>query len=380
MRTSTWSAILLATCLTQAALAAGKDVTLKASDGVALRASYFSPGKPGPGVVLLHMCNSQRTAWTVLAERLAARGFHVIALDYRGYGESEGKRFDTMPFAELRKIAAEKWPTDIDLAFEHLAAQPGVDRERIGAAGGSCGVNEAVQLARRHREVKTVVMLSGNTDRAGEEFLIRTPWMPVLASAAHDDGRAVETTRWVMGFSSNPMNQFREYDQGGHGTDMFKAHPELVSDIVAWFERHLITQPVRAASGPARPGPSAQLAEKLRAPGAAARLLAEVRSARKSGAPAALPPAGVINAYGYEHLQAGRAAEAIELLTVNVEAFPDSANAYDSLSDAYLAAKDTAKAREYAQKALDALPRDTRAGDGLKEEIRKSARQKLGAR
>ena len=59
--------------------------------------------------------------------------------------------------------------------------------------------------------------------------------------------------------------------------------------------------------------------------------------------------------------------------------FPDSANVYDSLSDAYLEAGEQALAREYAQKAIDALARDTTSPDALKNQIRQSAMQKLTA-
>ena len=69
---------------------AGKDVELKADDGTLLKATYHSPGKPGPAVLLLHMCNSQRKAWDGLAPLLVAKGIHVLTLDYRGYGESGG--------------------------------------------------------------------------------------------------------------------------------------------------------------------------------------------------------------------------------------------------------------------------------------------------
>ncbi len=54
---------------------------------------------------------------------------------------------------------------DIDAAYAWLTSQKGVDKTRIGAAGASCGVNPSVQLARRHPEVRTVVLLSGGIRR-----------------------------------------------------------------------------------------------------------------------------------------------------------------------------------------------------------------------
>ncbi|HUI79836.1 MAG TPA: hypothetical protein VLY24_18045 [Bryobacteraceae bacterium] len=55
-----------------------KDVDLKAQDGTILKASYFSPGRPGPAILLLHQCNMDRHAWDGLAQDLASAGFHVL--------------------------------------------------------------------------------------------------------------------------------------------------------------------------------------------------------------------------------------------------------------------------------------------------------------
>ena len=147
-------AVFLIWALAQPVLGAvsGRHVTIDAPDEVKLAATYWSPGKPGPGVVLLHMCNSSREAWYGLGPKLAARGLHAVALDYRGYGSSGGERRRD-DFREQQRIVDEKWPGDVDAALAFLSAQPGVDRQRIGAAGGSCGVNQSVKLARRHPEV-----------------------------------------------------------------------------------------------------------------------------------------------------------------------------------------------------------------------------------
>lgn len=54
------------------------ELDLQAPDGTTLKATYFAAERPGPGVVLLHMCNSQRKAWDGLGTMLAARGIHAI--------------------------------------------------------------------------------------------------------------------------------------------------------------------------------------------------------------------------------------------------------------------------------------------------------------
>jgi dienelactone hydrolase len=352
-------------------------VDLKAADGTRLKATYFAAARPGPGVVLLHMCNSQRKAWTGLGEQLARQGLHAIALDYRGYGESGGTPFGELPPAERQRIAQQHWPGDIDAAFDFLVSQPGVDRTRVGAAGGSCGVDNAIQLARRHPEIKTLVLLAGGTNAAGEQFLAQSPWMPIFASAAHDDGRIVDVLRWLIGFSSGRANHLQEYRNGGHGTDMFAVHNDLEPAIVAWFDRHLVKEPVRATAGAPQPGPSARISQALRAPGGGARTRTELVAARKAKKPFPLAPEGAINAIGYELLRGGRVPDAIGVFELNVDAYPGSANTLDSLSDAYLAAGDKVKALDFARKALAALPADENAPAEFKQQIRESAEGKI---
>jgi dienelactone hydrolase len=377
MRPATRIATLLVSLAASTALAGGKDVDLQAADGTRLRATYYAAAKPGPGIVLLHMCNSDRRAWASLGPRLAAAGLHALALDYRGFGESGGPRFADIPDAERAALVA-KWGDDVDRALAHLVAQPGVDRARIGVAGGSCGVNQSLQLARRHPDkVKTAVLLAGGTNRDGEEHLARAAWMPVLAVGSRDDGGIVDVMTWLLGFSSNPANQLKVYEKGGHGTELFAVHADLEPAIVSWFTRHLLTSPVKPAEQAGPPGPSAARSAELRSPGGGARLLAQLRAARKAGRPFPLPPEGAVNAVGYELMQAGRAKDAIGVLELNVELHPDSANVYDSLADAHVAANDRPRAVEYAKKAIDALARDKDTPEEFKQRIRASAEAKL---
>lgn len=65
-----------------------RHVDIVAPDGVLLRASYFSPGKAGPAVLLFHQCSMDRHAWDGLAIDLVTAGFHVLTYDQRGFGAS----------------------------------------------------------------------------------------------------------------------------------------------------------------------------------------------------------------------------------------------------------------------------------------------------
>src|SRR5580698_10144485 len=171
-------------------------VELTAPDRIILKATYFGAAQPGPGILLLHKCNRQRRVWDDLAAQLAAAGLNVLTVDFRGYGES-------------------------------------------------CGVNQAVQLARRHAEVKSLVLLSESTDRAGRKFLHNSPNLPLFLAAADDDPDpgVVEMMHWLYDVSPDLANKFVHYSVGGHGVEMFAAHKELPGMIVEWYNATLRNSP-----------------------------------------------------------------------------------------------------------------------------------------
>lgn len=360
-------------------LPAPRVVDLKAPDGTTLKATYFAVAKPGPGVLLLHQCNQQRKNWDDLAARLAGTGINVLTLDYRGYGESGGTPYKDLPQDEFAKIVAEKWPGDVDTAFSYLASRPGVTRGIVGVGGASCGVNQSIQLARRHPEVKSLVLLSGNTDRDGRGFLRKSQKLPMMLSAADDDGAAVEVMQWLYGLSTNPGSKFVHYTSGGHGTEMFAAHKELPGTIVEWYVQTLVKTPgsapaVSGASGKTRaPG----ILEEIDSAGGASTAAQKLSEARRRDPKASLFSEAMVNLLGYEHLQSGDNKGAVEILKLNAVAYPNSPNVYDSLSDAYLADGQNDLARKNAKKALELLKSDTTDPEAQRKAIQESAETKL---
>lgn len=66
------------------------DVEISSFDGHKLAATYYSPGKPGPAVVLFRNCDQNRGSMQGFARQLAERGAHVVVYDYRG-GAAAGR-------------------------------------------------------------------------------------------------------------------------------------------------------------------------------------------------------------------------------------------------------------------------------------------------
>ena len=353
-------------------------VDLTAPDGTSLKGTYFAAGKPGPGVLLLHQCNRQRKVWDDLAARLAAAGFHVMTLDLRGYGDSGGTPVDKLSPEELRVVFGEKFPTDVETAYQYLVSQPGVSRDTVAVGGASCGVNQSVHVAANHSEVKALVLLSEGTDAGGRQFLRTSAKMPLFMAVADDDPDlgVTEIMQWLFTLSSNPINKFVHYSTGGHGVEMFDAHKELPGVIVTWVATTFKKHPSAAgASAPASAEPN--FFELIDHPGGVEKAVQKFAEVRKRDPKALLFSEAVMNRIGYEHLQAGHNKGAVELMKLNAIAYPNSPNVYDSLSDAYLADGQKDLARQSAQKALEFLPSDTTDPEDRRKRIKESAEQKL---
>ncbi len=315
-------------------------VDLKAADGTLLKASYFAAAQPGPGVLLFHQGNRPRRAWDDLAGRLAAAGIHTLTLDMRGFGESGGTPHEKLTSKERSQQRRQIWPGDIDTAWQYLVSQPGVNASVIGVGGaGFDGVDNSVQTARRHSaEVKSLVLLSGETFLPGLRFLRQASQLPGLFVVADDDEYppTVEAMELLFNTSSNPGKKFVHYAgqqppwlgsedieaipaTGGHGTDMFKVHPELPGLIVDWYVTTLIRTPGQAPgdNGGATVLPFAAILNQIERPGGVAQVKQQLTEARRSDPKAQLFPEMIVTIMGYDHLRAGEPKLAVEIMKLH---------------------------------------------------------------
>ncbi|MGZ4308450.1 MAG: alpha/beta hydrolase [Gaiellaceae bacterium] len=112
---------------------ATQELTLHMDDGVGLAATLYTPaGSPPaggrPALVLFHGIGGKRQDLDTIAEHFAST-FDVLTFDARGHGDSGG----------LVSIDGPREMKDTKAVFNWLAAQPGVDPQKIGAWGISLG-------------------------------------------------------------------------------------------------------------------------------------------------------------------------------------------------------------------------------------------------
>jgi len=103
-------------------------------------------------------------------------------------------------------------------------------------------------------------------------------------------------------------------------------------------------------------------------------LIAFCRETRDENPDAPEISEGRLNRYGYELLGEGEYDRSIAILSLNAEFYPESANCYDSLAEAYLTNGDKERAIELYRKALeilDAYPLTNARYENLRESIPK---------
>ena len=333
-------------------------VDLKTPDGTVLKGTYFAATKRGPGLLLFHQSNRTRTSWDDVAKQLAAAGINTLTVDVRGRARKEW------------------WPADLDTAFQFLVSQPGVSRDVIGIGGaGALGVDNSVETARRHSaEVKSLVLMSGETIRPQLQFLHQASQLPELFVVSDDDEypptqqamqllyvTASSRSKKLIHYSAvqdAPWKWYEPFDigkvpaTGGHGTDLFKPHPELSGIIVNWFVTTLIKTPGHA---PADTIASAEIINELQIPGRADQIAQQLTEARRKDAQAQLFPEITASIVGQDFMRDGDVKSGIEVFKLIVLAYPNSADANDNLAGAYLKDGQKDLAKQHAEKALAIL-------------------------
>ena len=74
-----------------------------------------------------------------------------------------------------------------------------------------------------------------------------------------------------------------------------------------------------------------------------------------------------LNALGYRLMQTGKMKEAVEIFKLNIEAYPQAFNTYDSLAEAYMNTNERELAIKNYKKSLELNPKNTGAIENLKK-------------
>jgi dienelactone hydrolase len=199
---------------------------------------YESTKANSPAVLLLHQWGSNRKAYDEFAQRLQAKGFGVLAIDGRGFGESVKTAGGQTVGTDRGDETVKGMKADVDNAFQFLARQKNVDAARIGIVGASYGSSLTMIYGAENKQVKAVVLLSPGLNYFGnlpiEEAFRNYGDRPLLLVASGDDQNSAETSKKLKETTPNQKYEMQIYRRGGHGTGLFSANVGL-EDLLAKF-------------------------------------------------------------------------------------------------------------------------------------------------
>ncbi len=200
-------------------------------DNIKLSALFWDNSRD-KSVLFLHMMPATKESWRELALRLAEKEFNVLAIDFRGHGESEGGDYKVFSPEQHQEYAK-----DIEAAVDFLKQKyPG---GKIFLGGASIGANHAIKYMSLHPEISKGFALSAGLDYYGVKALKDIAKLAknqeILLVASYDDGRkdgdncaamAEELKKACAGTGKTIL-----YETGGHGTGLLDKHPELFNEI-----------------------------------------------------------------------------------------------------------------------------------------------------
>lgn len=141
---------------------AAANTTFTAADGTSVAAYVARPAEgegPFPAMLMVHEWWGLNAEIAEMAELLAEQGYVVFAPDtYRG------RMATTVPGALALRLSApvERVNSDMQAAFDALAALPGVDTARIGVMGFCYGGGVALRHAVENDQIAATINLYGD--------------------------------------------------------------------------------------------------------------------------------------------------------------------------------------------------------------------------
>jgi len=171
------SLAVIAVFLTLTPIAAGQEqVSFPTQDGGVVYADVY--GRGDHGVVLAHGGRFNKESWEKQARVLAAAGFHVLAIDFRGYGQSRGPGQADPLSAPLHR--------DVLAAVRYLR-KTGAKTVAVvgGSMGGGAGADASIEA--EPGEIDRLVLLAAWTDGPAEKMKGRKLFI-VARDDANSDG------------------------------------------------------------------------------------------------------------------------------------------------------------------------------------------------
>jgi pimeloyl-ACP methyl ester carboxylesterase len=214
---------VLAAWLLPGLLQAQQAVSFPTSDGALIHADEYGAG--ARAVVLAHGGRLNKASWNEQAQTLVAAGFHVLAFDFRGFGQSQGPGQSDLDTAPLK--------LDVIAAIAYLRQHGAQTIDVIGASMGGGAAGAAI-IGSPAGLVHRLVLLGTAPD--GDAAQLKCPSLFIVArNDANDEGPRLPRIRAQFARAPQPK-RLVIVDGSAHAQFMFKtAQRERVMNEIMRF-------------------------------------------------------------------------------------------------------------------------------------------------
>jgi fermentation-respiration switch protein FrsA (DUF1100 family) len=221
-----------------------ESVVHAATDGTRLAGILLLPPQAKPPLVIYYGGNAGEVTAYAAEARDAYGPRALLLMNYRGYGESQGRPGERALIADALEL------------YDAVAARGEIDRERIAVHGRSLGTGVAVAVAAA-RPVKCVVLTSpfASAREVASEIY---PWLPIAMMLRHpfDSGAlasGIKVPALVLAGEADNVIPKRHSDRlaqrwggpverrsfPGFGHNDLELHPGYREAILGFLERSL---------------------------------------------------------------------------------------------------------------------------------------------
>jgi fermentation-respiration switch protein FrsA (DUF1100 family) len=167
-------------------------------DGIRISGWFFAADvTPAPTIILCHGIWTGRRECLPLALRFRARGYNVLAFDFRAHGLSDGK-FTSVGHHETNDVLG---------AVAYVKSREEVDPDCIGVIGFSMGAAASIQAAARCPDIAALV-----ADSAYASFLDAAKYSFRLVTRVPSFPIAPLAMRWAKWLVNVDASQLRPID------------------------------------------------------------------------------------------------------------------------------------------------------------------------
>jgi len=176
--------VMIFTLLASTSFAAdSKPVSYKSGDETVQAVLYTPSGKgPFPAIIVIHEWWGLNDWVKEQASKLADQGYEALEIDlYRGKVATT----PDMAHEVMRGVPEDRTKRDLHAAFEYLASQPSVKKDRIGAIGWCMGGGYALDVALQEPTLAADVINYGHL--ATDKDALKKINAPILGSFGGQD-------------------------------------------------------------------------------------------------------------------------------------------------------------------------------------------------